>query len=92
MQSVASIRLFLTCIRRNLRDGTACTTHRRVSASLQVRLRNPSQTCFHMKQTTRSRRVSHADLPPSVLWYNRQTEVYLILRPKSKNRHGDFDA
>jgi hypothetical protein len=45
-----------------------------------------------MKQATRSRRVSHADLPPSVLWRNRQTEVYLVLRPKPRNRRGDFEA
>jgi hypothetical protein len=34
----------------------------------------------------------HADLPPSVLWRNRQTEACLVLRPKSRNRRGDFDA
>jgi hypothetical protein len=69
-----------------------CTTRRRASASLQARLGNPSQTCFHAKQAARSRRVSHADLPPSVLWCNRQTEACLVLRPKPKNYHGDFDA
>jgi hypothetical protein len=36
--------------------------------------------------------VSHADLPPSVLWRNRQTEVWLVLRPKPRNRRGDFEA
>jgi hypothetical protein len=27
-----------------------------------------------------------------VLWRNRQTEAYLVLRPKPRNRRGDFDA
>jgi hypothetical protein len=36
--------------------------------------------------------VSHADLPPSVLWRNRQTEARLVLRPKPRNRRGDFEA
>jgi hypothetical protein len=35
--------------------------------------------------------VSHADLPPSVLWRNRQTEAHLVLRPKPRNHHGDFE-
>jgi hypothetical protein len=26
------------------------------------------------------------------LWRNRQTEAHLVLRPKSRNRHGDFDT
>jgi hypothetical protein len=69
-----------------------CTTCRHASASLQDRLGNPSQTCFQAKQVTRSRRVSRADLPPSVLWRNRQTKACLVLRPKSRNRHGDFEV
>jgi hypothetical protein len=36
--------------------------------------------------------VSRADLPPSVLWRNRQTEVCLVLRLKPRNRRGDFEA
>jgi hypothetical protein len=36
--------------------------------------------------------VSRADLPPSVLWRNRQTEVCLVLRPKPRNRRGDFET
>jgi hypothetical protein len=36
--------------------------------------------------------VSHANLPPLVLWRNRQTEACLVLRPKPWNRHGDFVA
>jgi hypothetical protein len=43
-------------------------------------------------QDARSRRVSRADLPSSVLWRNRQTEACMVLRPKSRNRHGDFEA
>jgi hypothetical protein len=26
------------------------------------------------------------------LWRNRQTEVCLVLRPKSRNRHNDFEV
>jgi hypothetical protein len=29
--------------------------------------------------------MSHADLPPSVLWRNRQIETHLVLRPKPRN-------
>jgi hypothetical protein len=36
--------------------------------------------------------VSRADLPPSVLWHNRQIEVHLVLRPKPRNRRGDFES
>jgi hypothetical protein len=36
--------------------------------------------------------VSRADLPPSILWRNRQTEACLILRPKLRNRCGDFEV
>jgi hypothetical protein len=50
------------------------------------------QTCFHVKQTARSQRVSHADLPLSVLWRNRQTESHLVLRRKPRNRHSNFEA
>jgi hypothetical protein len=91
-QPVASIRPSSTCLRRNLYDGATCTTRRRASTSLQARLGNPSQTCFHVKQAARSRRVSRADLHPSVLWRNRQTEACLVLRPQPRNRHGDFEA
>jgi hypothetical protein len=82
----------LTCLRRNLHDGATCTTHRRASASLQARLGNPSQTYFHAKQAARSRCVSRADLPSSILWRNRQTKAHLVLRPKPKNHRGDFEA
>jgi hypothetical protein len=69
-----------------------CTTRRRASVSFQARLENSSQTCFHAKQAVRSRRVSRADLPPSVLWRNQQTEVCLILRHKPRNYRGDFET
>jgi hypothetical protein len=91
MQPIASTRPSSACLRRNLRDGATCTTRSRVSASLQARLGNPSQTCFDAKQAARSRRVSRADLPPSVLWRNRQTEAHLVLRPKPRNHRGDFE-
>jgi hypothetical protein len=45
-----------------------------------------------VKQVARFLRVSHADLPPSVLWRNQQTEAHLVLRPKLWNHRGDFDA
>jgi hypothetical protein len=53
---------------------------------------NPSQTCFDAKQAARFRCVSRADLPPSVLRRNRQTKAHLVLRPKPRNRRGDFEA
>jgi hypothetical protein len=36
--------------------------------------------------------MSRADHHPSVLWRNRQTEACLVLRPKPRNRRGDFEA
>jgi hypothetical protein len=36
--------------------------------------------------------MSRADLPPSILWRNRQTEVHLVLRSKPRNRRSDFEA
>jgi hypothetical protein len=92
MQPVASTRPFSTCLRHNLREGATCTTRRYASASFQARLGNLSQTCFHAKQATRSRHVSHTDLPLSVLWRNRQTEACLVLRHKPRNRRDDFEA
>jgi hypothetical protein len=92
MQPVALTRPSSSCLQCNLRDGATCTTHRRASASLQARLENPSQTCFHVKQAARSRRVSYTDLPPSILWCNRQIETCLVLRLKPKNHRGDFEA
>jgi hypothetical protein len=36
--------------------------------------------------------VSCADIPLSVLWRNRQIEAHLVLRPKLRNRRGNFEA
>jgi hypothetical protein len=91
-QPIASTRLSSTYLRRNLHDGATCTIRRHTSASLQARLRNPSQTCLHVKKAARSRRVSHADLPPLVLWRNRELEAHLVLKPKPRNCRGDFEA
>jgi hypothetical protein len=91
-QPIVSTRPSSTCLRRNLHDDVTCTTHRRVSVSLQARLKNPSQICFHVKQTARSRRVSRVDLPPSVLWRNRQIKACLVLRPKPRNHRSGFVA
>jgi hypothetical protein len=84
-QHVASTRPSSAWTRRNLCDGATCTTQYRASASLEARLGNPSLTCFHVKQATRSRRVSHTIALPSVLWHNRQTVAYLVLRHKPRN-------
>jgi hypothetical protein len=92
MQSIVLTRPSLTCLRRNLHDGATCTTRRCTSASLHARLGNPSQTCFHTKQAARSQRVNRADLPPLILWRNRQIKACLVLKPKLRNRRGDFDA
>jgi hypothetical protein len=45
-----------------------------------------------MKQAARSRRMSRANLLPSVLWRKRQTVARLVLRYKTRNRRGDFEA
>jgi hypothetical protein len=45
-----------------------------------------------MKQTAKSQRVFHTNLPLSILWHNRQTEAHLVLRHKTRNRRGDFEA
>jgi hypothetical protein len=45
-----------------------------------------------MKQAARSRCVSHTDLPPSILWRNRQIEPHLVLKPKPRNHRVDFEA
>jgi hypothetical protein len=92
MQPVVSTGPSSTCLRRNLRNGATCTTRRHASASLQARLENSNQTCFHAKEAARSRRVSRADLPRSVLWRNRQIEAHLVLRLKPRNRRCDFEA
>jgi hypothetical protein len=55
MQSVVSI--CPSSDWRNLHNDTTCTTHRRASDSLEVRLENPSHSCFTPKQAVRSRRV-----------------------------------
>ena len=36
--------------------------------------------------------MSHADLPPSILWRNRQTEVCLVLKPNHQIRAASFEA
>jgi hypothetical protein len=71
MQLVASTRLSLASTQRNPHDDDTCTTRRHISASLEARLKNSNSTYFHVKQTTRSWRVSHAVLPKSILWRNR---------------------
>jgi hypothetical protein len=36
--------------------------------------------------------VTYTDLPPSILWHNRQTEAHLILKSKPRNCRDDFEA
>jgi hypothetical protein len=61
------------------------------SASLEARLGNPSPTCFQAKQAARSRCVSCAVfILPLILWCKWWIKAHLVLRPKRKNRHGDF--
>jgi hypothetical protein len=36
--------------------------------------------------------VSRIDLPPLILWRNWQIKARLVLRPKPRNRRGDFEA
>jgi hypothetical protein len=36
--------------------------------------------------------MSRADLAPSILRHNRQTDACMVLRPKPRNRRGDFEA
>jgi hypothetical protein len=65
---------------------------RRASTSLEARLKNPSSTCFMMKQAT--------GCPMHVLtsfssthWFwgaNWQISSHLVLRPKPRNRCSDF--
>jgi hypothetical protein len=72
-------------LQSNFCDSATCTIYRRAYASLQVRLENPSQTCFHAKQDVRSRqkkRAAHVD----------KTKTCLVLRPKPRNRRGDFET
>jgi hypothetical protein len=101
-QPVTSTCPSSTWLRRNLRDGARCATHRRASASLEARLGNPSQTCFHVKQAARSQHVSHAipsshrfcgaidKLKPAWFWGPNQESIAVILMPKSPNRSYQF--
>jgi hypothetical protein len=75
-----------------------CTTHSRVSISLEVRLKNYRLTCFQTKQAARSQLVSRADPTPlrkfcgaiakpnsAWFWDPTQQTVTVILRSKSPN-------
>jgi hypothetical protein len=67
MQPVTSTHLSSALTLRDLHDDVTCTTRIHASTSLEVRLGNHSLTGFQVKQATRYRRVSRADLPPSIL-------------------------
>jgi hypothetical protein len=85
-------RTSLTFTQRNLRDDATCTTRRHASITLEARPRNTSATCFQVKQAIRSRHVFCVVIPLSGLWRNRHTESRLVLRPKPRNRRGDFET
>jgi hypothetical protein len=71
MQSIASTRPSSTSTQCNHHDDVTCTTRRHGSSSLEVRLGNPSLTCFMSKQVSRAE-ASHQILtriprrPPSI--------------------------
>jgi hypothetical protein len=70
-----------------------CHVHHPCHAStgLEARLGNPSPTRFQTKQAIWSRRVSRdVFILLSILWCNLQTIAHVVLRPKPRNRHGDF--
>jgi hypothetical protein len=92
MQPVALTRPTSTCFRCNLRDGATCTTRCRVSVSLQGRLENPSQTCFHMKQAAKSRRVFRTDLIPSVFVAQPTNRSPLGFEAQTKKPTTSFEA
>jgi hypothetical protein len=92
MQPVSLTRPSLVSTPHDLCDDVTYTTCSRASNSLEVRLGNPSLTSFHVKQAARSQCVSRADLLPSVLWRNQQTEASLVLRPKPRNHRDDFES
>jgi hypothetical protein len=90
--------LSLTWTRLNIQNSATCTTRRCASASLDVRLENPSPTCFHVKQVTKSRcvlrtvfilhRFCRATNKPKLAWFwgpNQET-IAVILSPKSLKR------
>jgi hypothetical protein len=56
------------------------------------KLRNASPTCFTVKQAARSLCMSHIVLLLLDLWCNWKIITRLVLRPKPKNRCGDFEA
>jgi hypothetical protein len=85
MQPIVSTRPYLVSTPRDLHYDDTCITRSHAYTSLEVKLENPNPTCFQPKQIARSRCVSYVDIHPSVLWRNRQTKSYLVLKPKSKN-------
>jgi hypothetical protein len=91
-QPVTSTHLSLASTRHNLHDDATCTTRCRASTSLEAGLKNHNLTCFHVKQATRLRHMSCVDLHLLSLRRNQQTEVCMVLRTKSRNCRGDFEA
>jgi hypothetical protein len=101
-QPIASTHPSFALTQCNLHDDATCTTCHHASTSPEVRLRNPIATCFHVKQPVRSRCMFCVILPPpdldacpassSLCHFCRQTEAWLVLRTKPRNRCGDFEA
>jgi hypothetical protein len=84
---------------RDLRDDATCTTHYHSFTSFEVKLWNPSSTCFSTKQAARCQRMSSHRLhplidfeaqtdkpPPTWFWGPNQETFMVILRTKSSNR------
>jgi hypothetical protein len=92
MQPVVSTRPSLASSSCDLRGDAMCTTRHRYSTNFEANWKNPSPTCFQVKQAARYRCISRVVLLPSVLWHNRQTVARLVLRHKPRNRRGDFEA
>jgi hypothetical protein len=83
----------------DLHDDDTCTTCHRYFASFEVKIGNPSPTCFTMKQAIGCRRVSSRRLhplidfeaqidkpPPTWFWGTNQETIAVILMPKLPNR------
>jgi hypothetical protein len=89
----------------DLHDDDTCTTCHRYFASFEVKIGNPSSTCFAMKQAIGCRCVSSRRLhplidfeaqidkpPPTCFWGTNQETIAVILMPKLPNRQHWFSG
>jgi hypothetical protein len=89
-----SNRLTFASLPHDLHDDATCTTRCRSSTNFKAKLENPSLTCFMTKQVTGCRHVSSHHLHP-LIGLEAQTDKtssHLVLRPKSRNYCGNFEA